>query len=257
MIFVTKSMIKNEQQAILSGLRKLGIDTLIKKIESGYTFNKDTPEIQAILTLACQDKNLSKIKQFQPKKKTVKGTEVIPFISSLLNLVGIPIKHCEKARGEDGKQKHWYGLAVEEYYYCNYKSAMLESIERKYKEWLEKDYIKPDWDYLKKEGQLPDEFRKVMNDEEITANTYNESIEELLQASSVTFTDKEEGLINYQLPDKHILKISKLYHEFLQGKRELNSIHYSEYAMAKATKLLKDAERYSAVKELLEPLLMS
>ncbi|MBW4450820.1 MAG: bifunctional DNA primase/polymerase [Spirirestis rafaelensis WJT71-NPBG6] len=248
--FVTTWMLTNEQQVILKGLRKLGIDTLIKKLEKGFIFTNKTPEIQELLNRARKDKDLKRIKQFQPSKATIKGIEILPFIRSLLALVGVQIEQKEKARGEDGIQYRWYGLNVKKHS-DPYRVAMINAIEKERKSWLETKYLKPDWDYLKETGKLPAEFNERSDNEE---GEHQISFEESKGESKISFHVDGVGQVNYTYPDMYILIIVRKYAKYLKGELDLTDINYSKEAVDKAVQVHADCERYPCIREDLAPL---
>jgi hypothetical protein len=234
-------------------LRQLGIDRLIERLKEGYTFNKNSEDINAILTKARKHKHLKKLKKYCPGKPTSSKQEVVPFIKSLLALVGIKLKMEEQARNEQGIQERWYSLDRKAYHDI-YRKEMLIAIEKQYHTWIEKEYIKPNWEYLKTEGTLPDEFKKVVKEQDIEIGEQKVSFEESIGESGIGFTDSEEGYINYTFPDKHILKIVRKYAKYLKGELNLEDISYSKEALDKAVQVIADIERYPTIKEELAPL---
>jgi hypothetical protein len=248
--FVTTWMLTNEQQIILKGLRKLGIDTLIKELEKGFVFTNKTPEIKEILTRARKDKYLKTLKQFQPRKATIKGIEILPFIRSLLNLVGVQIEQKDKTRGEDGIHHRWYGLNAKKHS-DPYRVAMIDAIEKERKAWLETKYLKPDWDYLNATGKLPAEFNERSDDED---GEHQISFEESIGESKTTIPVSGVGEITYTFPDKHILIIVRKYAKYLKGELDLADINYSKEALDKAVQVIADCEIYPSIKEDLAPL---
>jgi hypothetical protein len=248
--FVTDGMLKDDRQVIVTGLRKLGIDILVKELEKGFVFTKNTPEIKEILERARKHKDLKKLKQFQPRKATIEGKEIIPFIRSLLNLVGINLEHKERARDEEGTLHRWYGLDNEKHL-DPYRLAVFEGIDREKKTWLETEYLKPDWDHLKNTDTLPEEFMNRNRNEEVE---HRISFEESIGESKTTFPVSGVGEVTYTYPDKHILIIVRKYAKYLKGELNLEDINYSKEALDKAVQVLADCECYPSVKKDLAPL---
>ena len=244
-------MLKDDRQVIVTGLRKLGIDILVNELEKGFVFTKNTPEIKEILERARKHKDLKKLKQFQPRKATIEGKEIIPFIRSLLSLVGVNLEHKERARDEEGTLHRGFGLDKEKHL-DPYRLAVFEGIDREKKTWLETEYLKPDWDHLKNTDTLPEEFinrSKNRNDEVEHQISFEESIGE-----TVDYFPVPGGSISYKYPDKHILIIVKKYAKYLKGELSLADISYSKEALDKAVQVLADIEIYPTVKEKLAPL---
>lgn len=151
-----KSSMKRTSHLTIWALQQLNILQFLQG-----EWHKDSPEVIELLEKARTNKDIQTALRIKPGVKTSDGKERIPFISSLLNIIGLKFSKPVRKELKNNNRIRTYSIA-EETLNEPVRLAVLNCIEKKQTDWMESKKSKIDWSI--EQYQKPEQPAQTVKD---------------------------------------------------------------------------------------------